>query len=172
VVNGLLLQSKILNRKEMSVNLLDFSYGGTSSSNFVLLPINKSNFPEEKGAQITSIDGSGPNKDRQDHSHCHQVVFHQDYLYVNDLGTDTINVYHYDKTNGEVRLNGDRIKTQPGAGPRHLLFHPDEPLVFVCNELDSTTNVYRIDATKGKLELQQTITTRRKEDEKRLCIKK
>jgi 6-phosphogluconolactonase len=142
------------------------NYGADGSSNFVLLPINKSNFPEEKGAQVTSIDGHGPNSDRQDHSHCHQVQFYQGYLYVIDLGTDTINVYHYNQTTGEVRLNGDRIKTRPGAGPRHLLFHPDKPLAFVSNELDSTTNVYRIDAAIGKFEHQQTISTRRPEDEK------
>jgi 6-phosphogluconolactonase len=83
-----------------------------------------------------------------------------------DLGTDTINVYHYNETTGVVQLNRDRIKTQPGAGPRHLLFHPDKPLAFVSNELDSTTNVYRIDAAIGTFEHQQTINTRRPEDEK------
>jgi len=142
------------------------NYGDHGSSNFVLLPLNKSNYPEEKGAEITSIDGRGPNHNRQDHSHCHQVQFYQDYLYVIDLGTDTINIYHYNDTNGEVHLNRDRIKTRSGAGPRHIRFHPDKPLAFVCNELDSTINVYRIDATIGKLEYQQTITTRREEDEK------
>ncbi len=145
-----------------------FSYGEQDSSNFVLLPINNSNLPEEKGAHVTSIDGHGPNNDRQDHSHCHQVQFYQGYLYVIDLGTDTINVYHYNDTNGEVRLNHDRIKTPPGAGPRHLLFHPDKSLAFVSNELDSTTNVYRIDSANGTLDLQQTITTRRQDAEKSL----
>jgi 6-phosphogluconolactonase len=146
---------------------LSSSYGGDGSSNFVLLPLNNSNLPEEKGAQMTSIDGHGPNPDRQDHSHCHQVQFHQGYLYVVDLGTDTINIYRYDQTNGEVHLNHDRVKTRPGAGPRHLLFHPTKPIAFVCNELDSTTDVYRADTAAGKLEHQQTITTRREEDSKK-----
>jgi 6-phosphogluconolactonase len=96
------------------------------------------------------------------------VQFYQNYLYVNDLGTDTVNVYQYNHTTGEVRLNGDRIQTVPGAGPRHLLFHPDKPLAFVANELDSTTNVYRVDAAAGKFELQQTIRTRREDAEKRM----
>ncbi|CAF1422964.1 unnamed protein product [Adineta steineri] len=140
------------------------NYGGNGTSNFALLPIDKSDFSKDKDAQVTSIDGHGPNPKRQEHSHCHQVQFHQNYLYVVDLGTDTINIYHYNNGNGEVRLN-HQIKTAPGAGPRHLLFHPDKPLAFVCNELNSTTCVYRTDATNGKLELQQIITTRRKEDE-------
>lgn len=142
-----------------------FSYGGLGPASFALLPINSSKYPEEKGAQVVSIEGHGPNKDRQDRSHCHEVQFHNDYLYGVDLGTDTINVYRYDQTTGELQLNGDRIKTEAGAGPRHLLFHPDKPLAFVCNELNSTTNVYRIDAAKGKFEHLQVIATRRSEDQ-------
>ncbi|CAF1266627.1 unnamed protein product [Rotaria sordida] len=142
------------------------NYGGSGSSNFVLLPLNKSHIPEENNAQIISIDGRGPNHDRQSHSHCHHVKFYQNYLYIIDLGTDTINVYRYDDTNGQAHLHCDRIKTQPGAGPRHICFHPDKSLAFVSNELDSTTNVYRIDPIIGKLEHQQTITTRHREDEK------
>lgn len=144
-----------------------FSYGETGSASFALLPINSSHYPDEKGAQVVTIDGHGPNTKRQDHSHCHQVQFHHNYLYGIDLGTDTISVYRYDQTTGELHLNGDRIRTEPGAGPRHLLFHPNQPLAFVCNELNSTTNVYRIDAAKGSFTHQQTIGTRRPDDEKR-----
>lgn len=143
-----------------------FSYDGPS--NFALVPLNKSNLPEENGAQVTTIEGNGPNKDRQAGSHCHQVQFYQGFLYVVDLGTDTISSYHFDDSNGQVRLNGERLKATPGAGPRHLLFHPDQPLAFVANELDSTTSVYRTDVAVGKLELLQTISTRRAEDEKSL----
>jgi 6-phosphogluconolactonase (cycloisomerase 2 family) len=82
-----------------------------------------------------------------------------------DLGTDTLSVYRFNGTNGEVNLVGDRIKTEPGAGPRHIIFHPNKPLAFVCNELNSTTNVYRTNASLGQLEHLQTIKTRRQEDE-------
>lgn len=143
---------------------MNFSYGEFHGSNFVLLPLDESKTPSEKDVRITCIEGHGPNPDRQIHSHCHQVKFSQNYLYVIDLGTDTINAYDYNDPNGEIRLIHDRIRTQPGAGPRHILFHPEKPYAFVCNELDSTTNVYRIDATKGIFELQQTITTRRDDD--------
>ena len=124
-----------------------------------------SGLPEENGAQITSIEGCGPNPDRQTHSYCHHAVFYKNNLYVVDLGTDTISVYNYNNTNGEVNLVGNRIKTEAGAGPRHILFHQDKSLAFVCNELNSTTNVYRIDSSNGQLELVQTIKTRREEDE-------
>jgi len=127
--------------------------------------LNNSGFPEEKGAQINSIEGNGPNTARQDHSHCHHVVFYKDYLYVVDLGTDTLSVYRFNETNGEVELVGNRIKTEAGAGPRHIIFHPNKSLAFVCNELNSTTNVYRVNASLGQLEYLQTIKTRREQDE-------
>jgi 6-phosphogluconolactonase (cycloisomerase 2 family) len=127
--------------------------------------LNDSGLPEVNGAQINTIDGSGPHPDRQDHSYCHHVLFYKDHLYVVDLGTDTVSVYRFNDTNGEVKLVGDRIKTAAGAGPRHIIFHPSKPLAFVCNELNSTVNVYRINASLGQLEHLQTIKTRRQEDE-------
>jgi 6-phosphogluconolactonase len=81
------------------------------------------------------------------------------------LGNDTLSVYQFNDTNGQVSLVGNRIKTVAGAGPRHIIFHPTKPLAFVCNELNSTTNVYRVDTSSGQLEYLQTIKTRRQEDE-------
>ncbi|CAF3774622.1 unnamed protein product [Rotaria sordida] len=141
------------------------NYGHQGTSNVVLFPLNNLNLPEEKNAQINTIDGRGPNPDRQDHSHCHQVLFYQNYLYVVDLGTDTLNIYRFNNVNGEVSLIGNRIKTEAGAGPRHMIFHPNKLLAFLCNELNSTTNVYRINASCEQLEYLQTIKTRRQEDE-------
>lgn len=155
-----------LNNREIFFAFFDFSYGYKGTSNFVLFPLNDSGYPEEKGAQINSIEGSGPHPDRQDHSYCHQVLFHKDYLYVVDLGTDTISTYRFNDTNGEVQLAGNRLRTAAGAGPRHIIFHPSKPFAFGCNELNSTANVYRVDAARGHLELVQTINTRQAEDEK------
>ncbi len=81
------------------------------------------------------------------------------------MGTDTLSIYRFNDTNGEVNLVGNRIKTEAGAGPRHMIFHPTKPLVFVCNELNSTANVYRANASYDQLEHLQTIKTRRQEDE-------
>lgn len=147
------------------LNSLYFSYGYKGTGNFVLYPLDSSGLPDEKGAKVTVIEGSGPHPDRQDHSYCHHTVFHKGYLYVVDLGTDTISVYCLNDTNGEVELVGNRVKTASGAGPRHILFHPSKPLAFVCNELNSTTNVYRVNSSDGQLEPVQTIKTRQEKDE-------
>lgn len=158
--------NKGTNQFEFYLFIQFFSYGHQGTSNCVLFPLNDSNVPEEKDAKTFAIDGHGPNSDRQDHSHCHQVLFHQDYFYVVDLGTDTLSVYRFDDKTGDVTLIGDRIKTDAGAGPRHILFHQSKPLAFVCNELNSTTNVYQVDPNCGQLKHLQTIQTRRQEDEK------
>ena len=143
-----------------------FSYGHEGTSNVVFFPLNDSNYPQENGAKVLAIDSEkGPHVPRQDHSHCHQVLFYEGFLYVVDLGTDALNVYRFNDQTGEVALVGERISTAPGAGPRHILFHPNKSLAFVCNELDTTVNVYRANPSVGQLELAQTIKTRRPEDE-------
>jgi len=48
---------------------------------------------------------------------------------------------------------------RPGAGPRHIAFHPTLPLVFVANELDSTVATLRFDAERGALSPLDTFST-------------
>ena len=48
---------------------------------------------------------------------------------------------------------------RPGAGPRHIAFHPTLPLVFVANELDSTVATLRFDPARGALSPQGTLST-------------
>jgi len=55
------------------------------------------------------------------------------------LGTDKIHVYLLDLFKGliEARPEFD-INMQPGSGPRHLDFSPDERHAYVINELNCT----------------------------------
>ena len=48
---------------------------------------------------------------------------------------------------------------RPGAGPRHVSFHPRKPYVYVLNELDSTITTYSLDPDRGELKPLQIITT-------------
>ena len=72
--------------------------------------------------------GSGPNLPRQDKAHCHQALplpGGSGYA-VCDLGLDEIVEYP----------SGRIFKATPaGAGPRHLLFHPNGRLAFLVSEL-------------------------------------
>jgi 3-carboxymuconate cyclase len=51
------------------------------------------------------------------------------------------------------------VATAPGAGPRHVAFHPNGKFVYAINELNSTVTAYRYDAVKGTLTEIQTVST-------------
>jgi 6-phosphogluconolactonase len=104
--------------------------------------------------------GSGPNHERQEGPHAHAVVMSPDnrFAVVADLGLDELLVYPFDAsrgTLGEARV----IKTEPGAGPRHLIFSANGKLVYVINELSSTVTAYSYEARDGAMNPVQTIST-------------
>jgi 6-phosphogluconolactonase len=106
--------------------------------------------------------GSGPNKARQQGPHAHQVVFDPTnrYLLEADLGIDKILVYRFDPATGRVTPNDPPAATvEPGAGPRHLAFHPDGRRVFVINELGSSITSFAWDGAKGTLRSLGTVST-------------
>ena len=91
--------------------------------------------------------GSGPNAERQVGSHAHMSATDPEtgHILVTDLGADTIFVYEMGPA-GRLTLRQE-LKAEPGAGPRHMAFHPDGRHLFVVNELASTVSVCRRSAT-------------------------
>ena len=98
--------------------------------------------------------GRGPNAERQEAAHAHCIVADPSNRFVlaADLGVDRVFVYRLDLEGKSLRhvAGGDAVM-RPGAGPRHIAFHPTLPLVFVSNELDSTVATLRFDAERGVL---------------------
>ncbi|MFJ2741570.1 lactonase family protein [Streptomyces sp. NPDC087440] len=96
--------------------------------------------------------GSGPDPERQEGPHAHQVVTDPAgrFLLAVDLGTDSVHTYRLDERKGTLRESG-RAATRPGAGPRHLVFHPSGRHVYLVNELDSTLVVCAYDPRTGML---------------------
>jgi 6-phosphogluconolactonase len=89
--------------------------------------------------------GSGPVPVRQTNSHAHMIASDpvSGAVLVTDLGSDAVVIYTLDDT-GRLRPGGAaRLAAAPGAGPRHLAFHPDGRHLFVVNELDNTVCVLR-----------------------------
>ena len=106
--------------------------------------------------------GSGPNKDRQEAAHAHSVYLDSKNKFAlsADLGIDRVMIYKFDEANG--KLMPDAIpfySAKPGAGPRHLAFHPDGKFVYIINELDCTITAAAYDAKIGALKEIQTTTT-------------
>jgi 6-phosphogluconolactonase len=86
-------------------------------------------------------EGRGPDPVRQERAHAHFAAVTPDdrWLYVCDLGLDQVILYDF--ANARRGLRADPARTfhaAPGAGPRHLRFHPNGRLAFLLNELDST----------------------------------
>lgn len=96
----------------------------------------------------------GPHRIEQPFPKPHANPFSPDgrHLLVPDKGLDCVFVFGFDAERGRlVPRPESTVKSREGAGPRHLAFHPDEPLAFVINELDSTLASYRFDADSGQL---------------------
>jgi 6-phosphogluconolactonase (cycloisomerase 2 family) len=98
--------------------------------------------------------GAGP--------HPHYVGFDPSarFLLAPDRGTDRTLIYRLDLVSGKLVPNNPAFATsRPGAGPRHLAFHPTKPWAYLCGELDSTVTAYAWDAARGELKPFQVITT-------------
>lgn len=104
--------------------------------------------------------GAGPDPKRQDGPHAHSVTLTPDnkFALVADLGIDRLMIYKFDSVKGKLAAHG-QASTRPGAGPRHLAFHPNGRYLYGANELDSTITLYDYDATNGALSQRQTLST-------------
>src|SRR2546421_7842993 len=108
----------------------------------------------DPAAQVVQHAGTGPNAERQaaPHAHCILADPSNRFVLAADLGADHVFVYRLDLDGTSLRhVEGGDAVMRPGAGPRHLAFHPTLPLVFVANELDSTVATLRFDAGRGTL---------------------
>ncbi len=77
-------------------------------------------------------------------------------FYLPCKGSDCVIGYRLDARRG-VLVETSRVAARPGAGPRHIDFHPRKPFAYVINELDSTITAYRQDTASGALTPLQTV---------------
>jgi 6-phosphogluconolactonase len=68
-------------------------------------------------------------------------------------GSDYVAEFVFDAATGMLSPNAaaPTVATAPGAGPRHVAFHPSSKLVYLINETDSTLSAYDFDTTAGTL---------------------
>ncbi|MCL6545862.1 MAG: lactonase family protein [Bryobacteraceae bacterium] len=96
--------------------------------------------------------GSGPNPSRQQGPHAHQAVVSLDnrFVLIPDLGLDKVMIYRLDPAKGTLTPNDPPFaSTPPGAGPRHMAFHPKGRYAYVICELTSVITAYSYDASRG-----------------------
>lgn len=102
--------------------------------------------------------GSGPNTARQQGPHPHWVGTSPDgrFLFVPDLGIDQVVVYAIDHEHQKLKPHAAG-SCPPGAGPRHMKFHPNGRWVYVLNELELTITRFDYDKDQGKLTQRETV---------------
>ena len=138
--------------------LLVANYGG---GNLAMLPI-QTDGTLAHASSVVQHKGTGPNAERQKGPHAHCIIADPSNRFVlaADLGVDRVFVYRLDGDGKMLRhVEGGDAVMRPGAGPRHIAFHPTLPMVFVVNELDSTVATLRFDAERGRLSLLSTRST-------------
>ncbi len=138
--------------------LLVANYGGGSVAAF---PIGKDGRLAE-ASSFVQHQGSSVNPGRQSEPHAHAIMIDPDnrYAFAPDLGLDKILIYQLDLDNGKLNANTQPwARVHPGAGPRHLDFHPNGKYAYVINEIDSTFTAFRYDANTGSLSEIQSIST-------------
>lgn len=127
-------------------------------------------FPLEKDGKLKSdtrlisFIGDGPDKERQTQPHLHCVEFTPDhkYLLANDLGTDQIHVFPVSENVADGVSHSlldeskeSNVKVEPGSGPRHICFHPNQKFAYLINEISGKVITFSYD--KGKLNAVQYI---------------
>jgi 6-phosphogluconolactonase len=138
--------------------LLVANYTGGSVSTFPVAPDGRVG----SASAFVQHSGSGPNKERQEGPHAHYIAASADnrFVFVVDLGLDEVVVYRFDPAKGSLTPNDPPfVKVAPGAGPRHLAFHPNGKFAYVLNEVNSTVTVFANDSRNGSLSTLQTLPT-------------
>jgi len=119
------------------------NYSGGSISVFPIGPAGS------LGGMVQQIhhEGSGPDPRRQQAPHVHSAFFNPDetQLFVQDLGTDKINIYDYrpeEARNPLIPASQPFIAGAPGGGPRHLALSADGRRIYLVQEMTATVLVY------------------------------
>jgi 6-phosphogluconolactonase len=123
-------------------------FGGTVGA----LPIG----PDGQLGPAAAVDqhvGSGPHKNQdRAHAHCIRPDPAGRFALAVDLGTDQVLAYPLSAAPPRLQLPPQVAFTaRPGAGPRHLAWHPNGRWAYLINELNSTVTALGYDAAAGRL---------------------
>lgn len=133
--------------------------GNYSSGTASVLPVKKDGSLDAP-VSVVQHEGSGVNSERQEGPHVHCTVLSKDnnYVFITDLGIDKIMIYSFDSKKGKLSpAPTPYIETEPGTGPRHFEFHPNNKFAYLLEELSGGISVYAYKG-KGQLDLLQNIS--------------
>ena len=135
--------------------LLANYFGGTVAA----LPI-RADGTLAPAAAVDQHQGSGPHKNQdQAHAHCIFPDPAGRFVLAVDLGNDQVLAYALTTDDKLLQLPPHpAFRGQPGAGPRHLAFHPNGRWAYLINELNSTVTALSYDAAAGTFQELHTLS--------------
>ncbi len=130
-----------------------------SSGNVAMFMLDDAGHPQA-GPALLQHRGTGVNPQRQEGPHAHWAEWNPaaTLLYVVDLGLDQVMAYPFDSGSGTLGDGFTALQTTPGAGPRHMVFHPSQERAYLLNELSNEVISAQIMAN-GQLLPQQTVSS-------------
>ena len=117
-------------------------YTNAVSGVFELMPDGR--ISDAPPATVTHT-GSGPDPKRQEkaHAHCAEVSPDGQNLCIVDLGIDRVKVYDFpNRAAGLKEKPALTIACAGGAGPRHIIFHPNRKTAYLLHELNNTISSF------------------------------
>jgi 6-phosphogluconolactonase len=139
-------------------NVLVANYG---SGAVACIPISDDGKLREPSA-IVQHEGKGADAKRQDGPHAHLINTDpaNRFVLATDLGLDKVMIYRFDSAKGSLTPNYPPAGVvAPGAGPRHIAWHPNQKILYVINEMGNTITAFHYDADRGVLSEFQTVRT-------------
>jgi len=133
--------------------------GNYSSGTASVLPVKKDG-SLDTAISVIQHEGSGVNSERQEGPHVHSTVLSKDnnYVFISDLGIDKIMIYSFDTKKGNLTpAPTPYVEVEPGAGPRHFEFHPNNKFAYLMEEMSGSISVFAYKG-KGQLDLLQNIS--------------
>lgn len=132
-----------------------------SSGSVASMPVRADGSLGESASFIQHVGASvDPARQKEPHAHCIVVSPNNRFVYAADLGLDQVLSYRLDAATSKLTPNQPPFaKAPPGAGPRHLTFHPNGKHVYVINELGNSVTLFDQNAETGALTEKQTIST-------------
>jgi 6-phosphogluconolactonase len=158
-INALSSQGENPCHLSLSPNEQHLAVANYSSGNIAVFKLNDAGALVEDPT-VLQHQGHGPNVKRQEGPHAHWAQWDPEakFLYAVNLGTDQVMAYPFNPSSGHIGTGFTALKTEPGSGPRHMVFHPTDDWVYLINELTNQI-VFATRDSDGRLKTVQRIST-------------
>jgi len=138
-------------------NVLVANYGGGSVA---LFPVREDGSLAPASAFVQHT-GFSVDKERQEGPHAHWIGTSPDnrFAFAADLGIDEVLIYRFNAAKGTLTPSDPSyVKLNPGAGPRHIAFHPNGKFAYVLAEMEDSVTTFTYKASNGSLSPLQTVS--------------